>query len=146
MPAKDILTALLIIVAPALGGCTSTPPGDAFIEVPATVRQPDELDERVAPYYYQFVSAIEEKGFRVGPTDDPNALQLDFDFQKNRWSPELAVTLTHDRAELINVQGRFNSSGGVSENRTYETLNRRALSHFQRELDTLSARLVITDP
>jgi hypothetical protein len=133
------------LVALALAACSST--GYVVktpITVPRTIRAPASIPPEVVPYVPQFVAALQAKGFTVGKTNDPRALDLVFEFNGNPFNLRVSAGLWRQGIPVL-TGSSTNSGWGtvIARGNMVNHVAGRAIKQFRSELDAFAARAQI---
>jgi hypothetical protein len=85
---------LLLFVLLGIAGCSSTGYSTKTnLVAPKTIRAPASIPPEIVPYVPRFVELLQAKGFSVGRTDDPKALDLVFEFNSNPFNLRVSAGL-----------------------------------------------------
>ena len=138
---KAVVIALLLSAA----GCSST--GYATKEslvVPHTIRAPASIPPEVVPYVPRYVEALQAKGFAVGKTDDPRALELVFEFNGNPFNMRVAAGLWRQGIPVLTGSATNPGWGtALARGSAVNSLAEKSVSQFKAELDSFAARAQI---
>ena len=136
---------LVVWLALLCAGCSTTGSvTPASVVAPKTVRPPVTVAAEVVPYLPGFVTALNESGFLVGPTNDPNAIDLRLEFNPNPFNLRVSASMWQRGVPLL-TSSATNSGWGTAMARGV-AVNGRAdapLEMFRSGLSELRARLTI---
>lgn len=142
---RTIGKAAALSVAVFVAGCSST--GYATKEslvVPRTIRAPTSIPAEVVPYVPRYVEALQAKGFVVGKTGDPRALDLVFEFNGNPFNLRVSAGLWRQGIPVL-TGSATNSGWGTAMARgsAVNSLAEKSVAQFKTELDSLASRAKI---
>lgn len=138
-----VLRFFVVVLVMFLAACASSSQvmtGDATI--PVTVSTP-VIKGEAAPYADDFYKALQDRGFKLGETDDPNAAALVVNFDPNVFHTEFILQLVqHGR---VIVESKASNSGwgtGIARPQALARLADETTKNFRKELNNLSLKIV----
>jgi hypothetical protein len=131
--------------ATLFSGCSSTSySSKANIVAPKTIKSPPSIPPEIVPYVPRFVELLQSKGFSVGRTEDPRALELLFEFNANPFNMRVSAGLWREGLPILTASATNSGFGTViARGGAVGALADSALVNFQIELDSLAARTQI---
>jgi len=126
-------------------GCSST--GYATKEnlvVPHTIRTPTNIPPEVVPYVPKYVEALRAKGFAVGQTNDPRALDLVFEFNGNPFNLRVSAGLWRQGVPVLT--GSATNSGwgtAIARGSAVNSLAEKSVAQFRTELESFASRVQV---
>jgi|GEM_PF-2170222 len=139
-----ILTSIFVA---SLAGCATTGKSiGGSMSAPVTIRQPEFLNPEIAGYAQRIFSPLIANGFRVGYTDDPDALRLEINFDPSIMSTSVKINLIKPgvgvvaSAESVNhgmgtMSMRDKSISNLVEAASEQFRQQLSLVHFKIEAD-----------
>lgn len=130
-----------------LSGC-STVSHSTYEKVvaPITIRAPKTIPVEMTANVPQFVAALKSKGFLVGKTDNPKALDLVFEFSGSGVYISASVGLWRDGVPLLAVSST-NSGWGtlIAHSAAADGRIGVALDAFKKELSEFNVEIMSND-
>jgi hypothetical protein len=132
-----------LFVALLMMGCASSSQvvsGD--VAIPITVSVPVVTGEAAA-YVDGFYKALQDRGFKLGESDDPNAAELIVGFDPNVFHTEFVLQLVQ-RGRTI-VESRASNSGwgtGIARPQALARMADEVTKNFRMELGKLSLKIL----
>lgn len=132
-----------VFVTLLLIGCASSSQVVSdVVSIPVTVSTSVVTGEAAA-YVDEFYKALQDRGFKYGETDDPNAAEMIVSFDPNVFHTEFVIQLAQ-RGRMI-VESRASNSGwgtGIARPQALARLADEVTKNFRRELSKLSLKIV----
>lgn len=142
----DIKRALIVVpLAVLVASCSTTGYSTRqTMVVPRTVAPPTNVHPEVLPYVPEFVDALQQAGFTVGPTTDPDALSLQVEFNPNPFNIRVSASLIQHGVPILSTSAT-NSGWGTALARGSAVNSRAdaAVKDFRTELSKLMAHVSI---
>ena len=120
-------------------GCSSTGYStQTDLVVPVTIRSPQNIPAELVQYLPRFVDMLQKRGFAVGETEDPRALDLMFEFNGNPFNLRVSASLWREGVPILTA-GATNSGWGTALARGSAVSSRvdSVVSTFEVELASL---------
>ena len=139
---------LISIYSVAIAACSTTGfTTSRDLVVPRTVAAPTNIPAEIAPYVVKFADALESAGFKIGETDDPDALRLQMEFNPNPFNTRVSALLIHHQVPVLSASAT-NPGWGTAMFRGVAVEGRAdaALENFRVELAKLMQRVKFKTP
>ena len=137
------LFALTLILT--LTSCSST--GQTIkqsVVAPKTIRSPSSIPPGLVPYVPSFVASLESKGFIVGSTSDPRALELRFEHNDSVMNLSVSASLWRQGVPVLSASSTNSGWGtAIARGGALNSLAQKTLREFDSQLTELSPRLQI---
>ena len=135
---KNLFTVSL--VAALVAACSTTGYSTkAGRSAPSLVRAADTIPPEVVPYVPRFVEALEERGFTVGKTTDPDALELKFEFNPNPHNLRVTASLWQHGLPVLTASAMNPGWGTIlARGNAVNSLAEKSLVLFKGELGKLA--------
>lgn len=126
-------------------GCSSTGYSTKTnLVAPKTIRAPASIPPEIVPYVPRFVELLQAKGFAVGKTDDPKALDLVFEFNPNPFNLRVSAGLWRQGVPVLSASATNSGWGtALARGSAVNSLAESTVSVFDEELQKLVARTQI---
>ncbi len=126
----------------ALIGCSSTGYSTkSNLVSPRTIRSPASIPPEIIPYVPRFVELLQAKGFVVGKTDDPHALELIFEFNGNPFNLRVSAGLWREGIPILSASATNAGWGtALARGSAVGALVDSTAAIFETELNNLVAR------
>ena len=140
---KALLVSTFLVAT--LAGCSSTGYSTkSNLVVPKTIRAPADIPVEVVPYVPRYVEALQAKGFAVGRTNDPRALDLVFDFSANPFNLRIAAGLWNQGIPVLTGSATNPGWGSViARGAALNSLADTSIQQFTTELESFTSRVKI---
>ncbi len=140
---KTILASTLLVTV--ITGCSSVGYSTkSSLVVPKTIRAPANIPDEVVPYVPRYVEALQAKGFAVGRTNDPRALDLVFDFNSNPFNLRISAGLWNQGIPVLTGSATNPGWGSViARGAAVNALADTSVQQFTKELDSFASRVKI---
>lgn len=140
---QKLLTSTMLALV--LAACSSTGYSTKeYLSVPKTVRAPASIPPELVPYVPMYVEALQAKGFTVGKTEDPRALELVFEFNGNPFNLRVSAGLWRQGIPVLT--GSATNSGwgtALARGAAVNSLADKSVAQFKTELDMFASRVQI---
>lgn len=135
---------LSIFIVSLLAACTTT--GNSVggsVSAPITVKQPDFVHPEISAYARRIISPLIASGFRVGYTEDPDALKLEINFDPDPYATAISINLIKPGVGVIAHSEAVNHGWGTMMARSgaIKDLVESATDEFNQQL--ISIRFII---
>jgi len=138
---------LLPIFLLVFAGCSSTGHSTKTnLVAPRTIRAPASIPPEIVPYVPRFVELLQAKGFAVGKTDDPRALDLVFEFNSNPFNLRVSAGLWRQGIPVLSASATNSGWGtALARGSAVKSLADSAADTFENELQKLITRTQIVE-
>ena len=136
---------LLALFWLSLMGCSSTGySSNTDLVAPKTIRSPARIPPELVPYVPRFVELLQQRGFAVGRTEDPRALELVLEFNGNPFNLRVSVGLWREGIPVLSASATNSGWGtALARGSAVNSLANSAASKFEAELKSLMTRTEI---
>lgn len=126
-------------------GCSSTGYSTReSLAVPRTIRAPASIPPEIVSYVPRYVEALQAKGFSVGKTSDPRALDLVFEFNGNPFNLRVAAGLWRQGVPVLTASASNSGWGtAIARGTAVNSLSEKSFEQFRIELDAFASRVQI---
>jgi hypothetical protein len=133
------------VFAALVGGCSTTGYSTkASLVAPKTIKAPASIPPEVVAYVPRFVELLHAKGFAVGRTEDPRALELVIEFNGNPFNLRISAGLWKDGIPVLSASATNSGWGtALARGSAVSALADSAAATFKSELDSLATRVQI---
>lgn len=130
---------LLLLASLALAACSTTGcSSKASLQVPRVIRSPSEIPPELVPHAARFVELLQAKGFAVGRTDDPRALDLVFEFNGNPFNLRVSVGLWREGLPVLSASATNSGWGtAIARGPAVSSLVDATVEQFRTELSKM---------
>lgn len=139
---------VLLLMSLALAACSTTGYSTkASLQIPRVIRAPSAIPPELVPHAARFVELLQAKGFSVGRTDDPRALDLIFEFNGNPFNLRVSVGLWREGIPVLSASATNSGWGTViARGPAVSSLVDSTVQQFRTELSNmLLTTKVLTD-
>jgi hypothetical protein len=136
---------LLALFWLSLMGCSSTGySSNTDLVAPKMIRSPARIPPELVPYVPRFVGLLQQSGFAVGRTEDPQALELVLEFNGNPFNLRVSVGLWREGIPVLSASATNSGWGtALARGSAVNSLANSAASKFEAELEKLMTRTEI---
>ena len=131
---------LIPLLLVSLSGCSTTGYSTkAAVVAPRTIKSPSSIPPELIPYVPRFVELLQAKGFAVGRTDDPRALELVFEFNGNPFNLRVSAGLWRDGIPILSSSATNSGWGtALARGSAVNALVDSTASSFEVELSNMA--------
>jgi hypothetical protein len=140
---KAILATTFLVAA--MAGCSSAGYSTkSSLVVPKTIRTPANIPPEVVPYVPRYIEALQAKGFAVGKTNDPRALDLVFEFNGNPFNLRVSAGLWNQGIPVLTGSATNPGWGAaIARGAAVNSLADKSVNQFTTELESFASRVKI---
>lgn len=114
------------------------------LTAPRTIRAPTHIPPGLVAYVPRFVESLEARGFAVGRTTDPNALELRFEHNDSVMNLSVSAGLWRQGVPILTASATNSGWGtALARGRALNSLADTALKQFDTELTELGSRIKV---
>jgi len=134
----NIIFMLPLLLFSLIGCSTTGYSTKTSIVVPKTIRSPASIPPELIPYVPRFVELLQTKGFYVGRTEDPRALDLVFEFNGNPFNLRVSAGLWREGIPILSASATNSGWGtALARGSAVNSLADSAVATFEAELQNL---------
>jgi hypothetical protein len=136
---------VLLTMSLSLAACSTTSFSiESHLTVPATVRAPVRVHRAVREYLPELVEMLQSVGFSVGRTNDPEALELQLNYNPNPFNLRVSASLLQDGVPVVRAASTNTGWGTIMfRGNAIDGRAEAMLSAFANELEDLVQRITI---
>lgn len=140
---RTVLAATFLIAG--VTGCSSAGYSTkSSLVVPRTIRTPANIPSEVVPYVPRYIEALQAKGFAVGKTTDPRALDLVFEFNGNPFNLRVSAGLWNQGIPVLTGSATNPGWGSaIARGTAVNSLADKSVKQFSTELESFASRVTI---
>ena len=114
------------------------------LTAPRTIKAPTYIPPGMVPYVPRFTALLEAKGFVVGKTDDPQALELRFEHNDSVMNLSVSASLWRQGVPVLSASATNSGWGtAIARGSALNSLVDKTAKQFEEQLTDISGRTQI---